>query len=246
MSDRHDPDVIIPAWLDEGPTSLPPVTRQVLVSSIHLTPQRRRSLIRPPWGNHTMFATPFRLTAAAVVAILLAGSGMLFLLTSTPMPGADAPGAESSPSARAVTRISGTASCTEAVGGTTTVSGGISMTRGATFECTADVNDPRVDGTSTVTWNTSQPTVGASPTLWWGTSEREDADGAWACSWILTDNPRSDSLPVLNVCRGRGGYEGLTYIFEDIMGGGPEGSDDLVFGYIYEGPPPGEWVPASG
>lgn len=245
MNERRDPDVTIAAWLDEGPTSLPPVTRQVIVSSIHLTPQRRRSVFRLPWGDHTMFATPSRLAAAAAIAVLLAGSGMAFFLTSTSPPGENAPGAAATASpGRPVTYISGTTSCTDAVGGTTTVSNRLSVTRGAAFECTNEVNDPRVNGTWTSTWNTAG-VPGGRPNIWWGTAHREDADGAWDCSWNLTDNPRVNVYPVLGVCRGSGEYDGLTYVFEHVMGGAGADANDLILGYIYEGPPPGEWVPAA-
>lgn len=244
MSDRLDPDVTIAAWLDEGPRSLPPVTRQVLDSSIRVTPQRRRSIIRPPWGDHIMFTTPYRLVAAAVAAVLFAGSGTaLFLVGSSPS-GSDDPAAEASGAPLApMTFVSGASSCTDATGGTTDRFRGIVVRRGATFECTNDVDDQRVNGTWTATWNIADP-VGSdrAPTTWWGTAHREDAEGAWECSWFLPEDPSDLVYIVHSVCRGGGGYEGLTYVFEHIMGGAHDGA---LNGYIYEGPPLGEWLPAS-
>jgi hypothetical protein len=78
--------------------------------------------------------------------------------------------------------------------------------------------------------------------MWWGTSHREDAEGAWECSWFLPEDPSHVVYIVHSVCSGGGGYEGLTYVFEHIMGGAHDGA---LNGYIYEGPPLGEWVPAS-
>src|SRR3990172_9003984 len=57
-------------------------------------------------------------------------------------------------------------------------------------------------------------TTGATLDLWWETGHLDDPDGAWECSWILTHNPLADSSPILNVCRGSGGYEGTTCVFE--------------------------------
>jgi hypothetical protein len=244
MSDRHDPDMIIAAWLDDGPTSLPPVTRQVIDSSIRVTPQRRRSIIRPPWGDHIMFTNPSRLVAAAVVAILLAGSGTAFSLVGSNPLGSDDPAAEATAAAWApMAFVSGTTSCTDASGGTTNLFRGLIVRRGATFECVNDVDDERVNGTWTATWNTADPAGSdRAPAMWWGTAHREDAEGAWECSWFLPDNPGTDTYIVHSVCRGGAGYEGLTYVFEHIMGGAV---DDTLIGYIYEGSQLGEWVPAS-
>lgn len=244
MSDRHDPDVVIAAWLDEGPTSLPPITRQVLDSSIRVTPQRRGPIVRPPWGDHIMFTTPSRLVAAAVVAVLLAGSGTAFFLKGSHPPGSDDPGAEASGGAWGpMTLVSGTTGCTGASGGTSELFRGLVIRRGATFECTNDSDDQRVNGTWTATWNTAAPAGSdRAPAMWWGTAHREDAEGAWECSWFLPEDPSHVVAIVHSVCRGGGGYEGLTYVFEHIMGGAHDGA---LNGYIYEGSPLGEWVPAS-
>jgi hypothetical protein len=72
MKTPRDPHVTIAAWLDDGPTSLPPITRQVVVSSIHLTPQRRDRLGWIPWRFPNMNSA-FRAAAAAVIGVLLLG-----------------------------------------------------------------------------------------------------------------------------------------------------------------------------
>jgi hypothetical protein len=244
MSDRHDPDAILAAWLDEGPTSLPSETRRSLLETIHTTPTKRRSAVWPTREDLVMFMTPPRMVATSLVALLIAGSGIGFLLGDhTPSaPGGPAAQSPVAPSS-AFTSISGTSACTEPKGGTPQNVNGIVVTRGATFECTNDVDDSRVGGTWTNTWNRADP-VGSdvSPVIWWGTSQRDDSTGAWDCSWVLPGDPDDTVFLVLSNCRGSGDYEGLAYVFEHVMGGPNDGA---LFGYIYEGAPFGEWVPAA-
>jgi hypothetical protein len=74
------------------------------------------------------------------------------------------------------------------------------------------------------------------------TSHLDNPGGAWDCTWFLTEFPHPASYPVLRVCRGGGSYDGLTYVAEHVMTGAAESQD---FGYIYEGPPPVEFVPPA-
>ena len=75
MNTPRDPDVTIASWLDDGPNALPSTTRQVVVSSIHVTPQRRRPLVQLPWRFPTM-NTPLRVGMAAIIGLLLLGAGI--------------------------------------------------------------------------------------------------------------------------------------------------------------------------
>lgn len=79
MTTKRDPDVTIATWLDDGPNALPPITRQVVVSSIHLTPQRRRPLIRLPWRTPLMNVNTWRIAAAAVIGFVVIVGGLAWL-----------------------------------------------------------------------------------------------------------------------------------------------------------------------
>ncbi len=75
-----------------------------------------------------------------------------------------------------MTAVAGTSDCPSIDFGTvTTDSQGVQHARGGTVACTHTVNDPRVSGAYTATWNLD----------WWGTADR--TSGAlvqWArCDW---------------------------------------------------------------
>jgi hypothetical protein len=89
MNTNRDPDVTITAWLEDGPLSLPPATRQIVEASIHVTPQRRKPLVRLPWRFPDM-NTPFRVAAAAVIGVLLLG-GAYYLFGGGGGPGIGGP-----------------------------------------------------------------------------------------------------------------------------------------------------------
>jgi hypothetical protein len=74
MTTLRDPDAILAAWLEEGPTRLPVQTRRAIVVAIPTTPQRRRGLVAP-WRSTTMSTTlKLALGAAAVIAVALGGA----------------------------------------------------------------------------------------------------------------------------------------------------------------------------
>jgi hypothetical protein len=62
MSAVRDPDTIIFAWLDDGPTDLPPETRNAIVIGAGVVHQRPPTWLS--WRSHRM-TTPFRLGAMA-------------------------------------------------------------------------------------------------------------------------------------------------------------------------------------
>jgi hypothetical protein len=84
MNARRDPDSVLGAWLDEGPTELPDATRRAILTALRTTPQARRGL-HAPWklGPVSTLAR----TAAAVVAIAVVGFGALAVLSARIGPG---------------------------------------------------------------------------------------------------------------------------------------------------------------
>ena len=66
----RDPDSVLAAWLDQGPTDLPDVTRRAILTAIPTTPQARRGLLAP-WRSTpmNMFARGAAVLVVAVVAI---------------------------------------------------------------------------------------------------------------------------------------------------------------------------------
>ncbi len=93
MNATRDPDAILNAWLDEGPTDLPDATRRAILTSLPTTPQARRGPFAP-WRFFPM-DTYARLGAAAVVAVIAIG-GALYLIG--PRNGVGGPSATASPS----------------------------------------------------------------------------------------------------------------------------------------------------
>jgi hypothetical protein len=104
-------------------------------------------------------------------------------------------------------------------------------------ECVFTMSDPRLTGTGEVTANYDCP--GGDPCFFWGTGSIKGPSGGWDCPWVAMEPPpKHDSVFFYGVCPGTGGYEGLTFVYQQVLGGD-------YLGYIYEGPPPVEIVPAS-
>jgi hypothetical protein len=78
MTTRHDPDLTIAAWLDDGPTRLPESTGRAIAVSIRTSRQTLRPMWAP-WRNPPM-SSPARLLAAALVAIVAIG-GVVYAVT---------------------------------------------------------------------------------------------------------------------------------------------------------------------
>jgi hypothetical protein len=89
----HDPDFVLAAWLDEGPTHLPDSTRRAILTALPTTPQGRRGLMAP-WRSTGM--TAFAQWAAVLVVAVVA-IGALALLAG-PRGGVGGPGPSSVPS----------------------------------------------------------------------------------------------------------------------------------------------------
>ena len=90
----RDPDSVLAAWLDEGPTDLPDVTRRAILTALPTTPQARRGLLAPWRSNQmNMFA---RGAAVFVVALVAIGALALF---AGPKGGVGGPSPSALPSA---------------------------------------------------------------------------------------------------------------------------------------------------
>ncbi len=78
MNTPHDPDAILAAWLEEGPTALPEPTRRAIAVATRTTDRSRRPFWMPQ--RRPMMNTYARL-AVAVVAIAIAVGGAAYFLT---------------------------------------------------------------------------------------------------------------------------------------------------------------------
>jgi hypothetical protein len=74
----RDPDSVLAAWLDEGPTDLPDATRRAILTALPTTPQARRGLLAP--RRSTQMNTFAR--AAAVLLVAIVAIGTLALLAA--------------------------------------------------------------------------------------------------------------------------------------------------------------------
>lgn len=80
MNVQRDPDTILAAWLEEGPTALPEPTRRAIAVATR-TSNRSRHQIWMPWRRQTM--NSYARLAVAVVAIVIAVGGAAYFLAPT-------------------------------------------------------------------------------------------------------------------------------------------------------------------
>jgi hypothetical protein len=109
MSAPRDPDVILAAWLEEGPTALPEPTRRAIAVATRTTDRSRRPFWMPQ--RRPMMNTYARLAVAAV-AIVIALGGAAYLLAPAGKvggPPAASPSIVPSPSATASSTPAATA-----------------------------------------------------------------------------------------------------------------------------------------
>ena len=76
MSATRDPDHVLHAWLEEGPTVLPAPTVRAIEVATRATAQRRPA-IRLPWRSDLMPLPHKFLGAAAALAVVLVGGALL-------------------------------------------------------------------------------------------------------------------------------------------------------------------------
>lgn len=88
MNATRDPERILSAWLDEGPTDLPDATRRAILISLPTTPQARRGLLAPGWLLPRRAG--LQLAIGALVAVIIAG-GLLYALGRDPDFGTPSP-----------------------------------------------------------------------------------------------------------------------------------------------------------
>ena len=120
---------------------------------------------------------------------------------------------------------------------------GATGARDQTLDCVLTMSDPRVSGTSRVTFNDDcfATSVGWECIIW-GASLLEGPDGDWDCTYSGTGDPMggNDGL-VLDTCTGTGGNSGLTFMAQQAISfSSPAdfGDGTSIHGVIYEGPPP--------
>jgi hypothetical protein len=74
----RDPDSVLAAWFDEGPTYLPDVTRRAILTALPTTPQARRGHLAPWRSTHmNMFAK----AAAVLIVVAVVAIGALAFLS---------------------------------------------------------------------------------------------------------------------------------------------------------------------
>jgi len=81
MNATRDPETILDAWLDEGPTDLPDATRRAILAALPTTQQARRGPFAP-W-RFAFMTTTTRLAAMALVAVVAIG-GAIYLIGQRP------------------------------------------------------------------------------------------------------------------------------------------------------------------
>ena len=85
MTTHRDPETIVAAWLHEGPTDLPDVTRRAILTALPMTSPARRGLFAP--GRIIPMNPLARLAIVVVVAAIAVGAGFAFLRNTGPSVG---------------------------------------------------------------------------------------------------------------------------------------------------------------
>jgi hypothetical protein len=95
MTTPRDPETVIAAWLDEGPTELPEPNRRAITTAVHSITQRRRGF-GSPWRDP--FMNGFTRIAVTAAAVVVAAVGGIYLLSpGQPSGGVGGPGASPTP-----------------------------------------------------------------------------------------------------------------------------------------------------
>jgi hypothetical protein len=83
MNATRDPETILTAWLDEGPSDLPDATRRAILTALPTT-RRARSGPFAPWRFSQMLIYP-RVAAAVLVTVIAVGGTMYLLGQRNPV-----------------------------------------------------------------------------------------------------------------------------------------------------------------
>jgi hypothetical protein len=108
MTVKRDPDAILAAWLEDGPTSLPEPTRRAIAVTTRTTTQRRHPLWVP--RGRPLMNTYARWAVAAIAVVLAIGGAAYFLAPAGGQVGGPpnpTPSATALPSASAAILASG-------------------------------------------------------------------------------------------------------------------------------------------
>jgi hypothetical protein len=249
MNGPRDPDAIIAAWLEEGPDRLPPITRQVVVSSIHLTPQRRKPRWWLPWpsisthsapGRYTQMSTVMRIALASILTIAVGGAiygGYRFATVSDPTASSAPVAAPASPSTAPTTTgagnawVTGSMSCTGSLGSPQISDQGVEQYRSMAYTCYFTASDPRLAGRFTETAGADCHPLTPADTgcvgVSWGTFEGPD----WIGPVIATIDP-ADHVSMQITLTGTGANAGWTFV------GFVDGDTGDFSGSLYQGLPP--------
>ena len=109
MNAQRDPEAILAAWLDEGPTDLPDATRRAILTALPTTSQARRGPFAP-WRFFGMNGIG-RLAGVAMVAVLVLGG--LYVLGPRIGIGPSTPTPSPAPSTTPIPGTAGTVTATE-------------------------------------------------------------------------------------------------------------------------------------
>ena len=113
MTVKRDPDAILAAWLEEGPTALPEPTRRAIAVTTRTTTQRRRPIWVP--RGRPLMNTYARWAIAAIAVVLALGGAAYFLAPAGGQVGGTptiAPSPSASSSVIASTTPAGTSAAT--------------------------------------------------------------------------------------------------------------------------------------
>lgn len=99
MTTMRDPDMVVAAWLDDGPRRLPDHTRRAVANAIPSITQRRRGF-GPPWRVQSVNGH-LRLALAAAAVMVAAVGGLYLFRPAAPGGLIGGPGPTASPSQEA-------------------------------------------------------------------------------------------------------------------------------------------------
>ena len=176
--------------------------------------------------------------ASAAIAVCMALGGLPATAQESPEPSSGLP---------LPLVATGNGDCTVLDRGTRGTSDGLVQgaegARDQILDCVLTMSDPRVSGTSRVTFNDDCFATGLGwECIIWGASLLAGPEGDWDCTYSGTGDPMggNDGL-ILNTCTGTGGYSGLTFMAQQAVSfSGPAdfGDGTSIHGVIYDGPPP--------
>jgi hypothetical protein len=94
MNVQRDPDAILAAWLEEGPSALPEASRRAIAVNTRTTNQRGHPIWVP---RRRLSMNPFARIAVAAVAVVAVLGGAIYIFTPSSGVGGGPPGSSASP-----------------------------------------------------------------------------------------------------------------------------------------------------